>query len=529
MKKKIISIFLVSMLFLTGSMMITQGLVVKEKTKSNGEIGTLNNDAVTWQKTYNCDSGRHIIEINGGYIIASNKYINENDNYRDALLFKIDKQGNEQWSTVFDVQFSEGLYWVEEDIDGGYIATGWTYNDKTKNKDILVAKFSSQGDLRWTKIFDKEHEDYGFGIHALENGYIIFGNAKKSSSNEVLWIIKLTGTGILEWETTSDSTSVSHGREVRTTYDGNFIITGKQDSKPWLAKINSKGSLIWEQTYDIYGGGFSVIETIDGRYVIGGRTLSGNTVGGKQLLLITDSNGNLISQKEYEEYNNEIQAKYGIYCIAETNDGGFILFTEGETGHVTAIDWLLIKTDSNGNEIWRRPYEGLIHLGCSNDYSIHCEVTNDGGFIMIGLSGNSYQKTWIVKTDNNGHLSNTPFEPSIIGPSEGNKGENYEFTFFANDPDGHDVYYRVDFGHSEYANDEWVGPFNPGEEITVSYKWHIAGTYTISVTLYDSTLEYSETATMQITIKQGKSKDILFANLLERYLQKFPILRNLLK
>jgi len=62
-----------------------------------------------------------------------------------------------------------------------------------------------------------------------------------------------------------------------------------------------------------------------------------------------------------------------------------------------------------------------------------------------------------------------PAPPSIDGPTEGTAGEEYEFTFVSADPEGYDVYYYIDWGDGSY--EEWIGPFNSGQEISVSHTW----------------------------------------------------------
>ncbi len=526
MNKKLTSIFVMIMLLLTSSIMVVESISIEEKMKTRHDIETFDNGVVTWHLFQSGDT-RHVMEENDGYVLVGNKWMNKDNNWRDSFIIKLNKQGEEQWRTTFDYDYSESLYWVDKDIDGGYISTGYIYDKVTKDYDLYVAKFDSTGEFMWAESFDKANEDYGFGVYTDQSGYIVFGNAKTSDKVEQVWIFKISRKGSIIWEKLTNVDHNIHGREVRKANDGEYILTGTRNSRPWLAKIKPNGDTSWEKIYnDIDGGGVSVIQTSNGGYAIGGRILLEEDPYEIPVLIITDSNGNLRSTTQFEEKLNGVRLYGGgVACIDETSDGGLIIFTQGESGQVTALDWVLIKTDPEGNELWRRAFEGQINLSCSNDYSFYCETTNDGGIIMIGKTEGHM---WVVKTDSTGHLSQAPITPTINGPSEGYIDEEYTFTFDAVDPDGDQLYYRVHFGLSDYGNDEWVGPFTSGEEITISYDWALKGNYTIKLTLYDQTLEYSETATKEITINQGKSKNILFESLLERFLSNFPILNNLL-
>ena len=125
----------------------------------------------------------------------------------------------------------------------------------------------------------------------------------------------------------------------------NRLIFGSDDEDLLLTTINDAGNQTGERTFGGYGidRGYSIINTIDGGFIIIGFTESFNN-GNKDVWLIkTDSNGN-------EEWNQNIgtdRIDHGYY-VQQTNDGGFILtgYTDSEENN---DDILLIKTDHFGN------------------------------------------------------------------------------------------------------------------------------------------------------------------------------------
>ena len=70
-----------------------------------------------------------------------------------------------------------------------------------------------------------------------------------------------------------------------------------------------------------------------------------------------------------------------------------------------------------------------------------------------------------------------PYPPEITGPSEGDIGNEYEFTFVTTDPEGGDVYYYIDWDDGTYV--DWTGPHPSGQEVTVSHTWLKKGNFSI--------------------------------------------------
>ena len=132
----------------------------------------------------------------------------------------------------------------------------------------------------------------------------------------------------------------------------------------------------WNKTF---GGsnsenGVSVFQTNDNEYLLMGNTLSFGNGGSDVWLIKTDTNGNEIWNKTYggEGYDSAYSMDHtigdGIVIIGETNSYGF-----GPT------DILLIKTDENGNESWIKTYGGS-----ELDWGFSVKQTNDEGFILVG-------------------------------------------------------------------------------------------------------------------------------------------------
>ena len=125
-----------------------------------------------------------------------------------------------------------------------------------------------------------------------------------------------------------------------------------------------------------------------------------------------------------------------------------------------------------------------------------------------------------------------PERPDIDGKHLGFGGVEYEFTFVSIDPDGHDVYYRIDWDDDTLT--DWLGPYSSGEHITFNHSWNKKGDYWIkswAKDLYDGT---SGQGMHKIVVLTNKAKsttahrNIFSLKILKNLINRFPMISYLL-
>jgi len=115
-----------------------------------------------------------------------------------------------------------------------------------------------------------------------------------------------------------------------------------------------------------------------------------------------------------------------------------------------------------------------------------------------------------------------PDTPIIDGPTRGRPGITYYYNFTIDDDDGDSLMLLIDW--DDGTPQEWIGPFEPGQNITVEHSWEEKGTYVIRAIAKDI---YGELAVgeLMVTIPRNKATTYLWY---QWFLGQFPLLERLL-
>lgn len=335
-----------------------------------------------------------------GYVIAG--YTFSVGEGRDTWLIKTDAFGNEEWNR--SLGWDGYAYSVETTTDGGYIIAGAQKSDSVFAK---VVKTDPYGHRQWLKTYNGSGSSSWCESvrQTADDGYIIGAN----NSNNDAWLIKTDGSGDEEWSRTFDiEHQYGEGHEdtksVLQHNDGGYIIGGNSysfaENIVFLIKTDGFGNEEWRK---IFPGYTSPIEfckliehTSDGGYII-----TGGKGGEGAIIVKTDESGNI----EWSE-SLGVQGSGRAYCAQETSDGGYII--TGSIGYYTtgSAVWL-IKTDSDGKEIWSKIFGGSVLAGESGgDVGEWVVETNDGGYVIVGYTysyGAGNTDVWLIKTDSEGN------------------------------------------------------------------------------------------------------------------------------
>lgn len=357
--------------------------------------------SIVWEKNYGGSGNDTFASVqqtaDGGYILggytessANGDVTGTSNGSRDSWIVKIDATGAIVWQKNYGGSGLDDINSIEQTADGGYIFVGSTLSSASGNVtgtnkgnyDIWVVKLNSTGNITWQKNLGGSQSDLGYiAKQTSDGGYYVAGYTLSSVSGDV------TGT-----------------------------TKGGQDA--WVLKLDASGNILWQKLYG--GSGTESVYGIqlssDGGCTLAGFSsssasgdVSGTSKGGNDAwVLKLDSTGNIVWEKNYGGADVDIA-----YTIQETTDGGYVLggyTTSSNSGDIAgagkgSYDAWVLKLNNTGNLIWEKNFGGA-----GIDYSRILQPTSNGGFIFAGPTNSSSSgdvadaskggyDVWVVKID----------------------------------------------------------------------------------------------------------------------------------
>jgi hypothetical protein len=248
-----------------------------------------------------------------------------------------------------------------------------------------------------TQYFGGSYNDKGIAFCQINSDFYITGTTRSfGAGSEDIWIIKTNQDLKSEFNVEWGGIHYEIASDIIASSDNNIITTGASWDAPggrttvFLAKYDVLGNILWV-SYFGYGHNdyvYSVKESADGGYVITGINRAYGTMGAI-FLIKTDSNGVLLWQKFYDTNDKDIGMD-----VVECADSSFMILatTSSFFGKISnsseyirdnASLVILIKTDKNGNELWRKFYGGVEH-----DFAKKIILDGNNNYYFIGSSLN---------------------------------------------------------------------------------------------------------------------------------------------
>ena len=345
-------------------------------------------------------------------------------------------QSTIDWQKSFGGSLTDFAYSIQNTSDGGYIVGGTSYSndgDVTNNSglgDYWVVKISSTGIIEWQKSFGGTNDDIILSIkQTLDGGYIVVGETASNDGDVTdnnggidYWVVKLSSIGILEWQKSLGGSGYDSGRSIYPTVEGGYIVLGTSRSNDgdvtgnhgnrdyWVVKLSETGIIEWQKSLGGSDHDFarSIYPTVEGGYIVLGTTLSNDgditfNHGIRDYWVVKLSETGIIEwQKSLGGSDYDLA-----HSIQQTTDEGFIVggYSWSNDGDVSGnhgeSDYWIVKISPDGDLEWQKSLGGS-----EDDHAYSIQQTTDEGYIIAGssesingdVSGNHGERDfWIVK------------------------------------------------------------------------------------------------------------------------------------
>jgi len=269
---------------------------------------------------------------------------------------------------------------------------------------IYSWSFNTGKEFAWAKNFSLGYIVPSAVLKTADGGYILAGYASGATYSYAFWAVKLDALGNVLWQKAYDGFG-DFAFTVEQTSDGGYIIggtswqfgtSGSQDA--WIVKTDANGNPTWHKAYGTSLVGqriLSIEQTLDGGYIAAGYWYMSS--GTRAWVMKLSSTGSVTWQKSYGVGETE-----EAYSIKQTADGGYIFAGYSEITNIDSDAWV-VKLTSTGNITWQIVYGDLNVADQANDIV----QTSDGKYTFTGhtaSSGAGGSDVWVVHLDTDGSV-----------------------------------------------------------------------------------------------------------------------------
>jgi len=258
----------------------------------------------TYLGTPHDDHAGQVLETSDGGFILIGDQDNSGQGDSDIWLIKTNSQGDSLWTRSYGGTQSDQGYDILADEDGGFVLLGSTESQGNGGKDIWLFKIDVNGNEQWSHTYGNGSDDVGHSmIHTYDGGYMIrYVIESYGEGNTAVGLLRLGPNREEVWTRTIGGSKGIAGTSFQRISDDEYVMScslfdnGDNAYNAYLIKINDSGDILWDASFgDIENDkARSVIQTLDGGYAMVGSTNNfgnGDKFTSDLWLIKTDSKG----------------------------------------------------------------------------------------------------------------------------------------------------------------------------------------------------------------------------------------------
>jgi len=340
---------------------------------------------------------RAILTADGGLILLGERTGNYSTDNHDLWMIRLDTSGDTMWMMPVGKKSPGTSSILIPSPNGDYTVLYFLQSENTDDYHLVLARFSSSGDLQWNTSlartswkkaisllalpehsFSMSHYSFFQYLFGTFDGIVIRGKdfgglVWPEPCNRTEFVIQdyllgtddsITVTGeddyvVFDEEMPTEAPLIECDRVVTTlsasSIDGYYILIQLNSSDPessqsWLelARFDSSGDLTWNDEYNCerFASAVDLFPLTDGGVVVLGTTEKYEPVGSDIFLLVSDGKRENVWHKTYGSEGNE-----KAFAVVPWQSGGLLLLGTTSSGASGESDSLLYQLDAHGDVV----------------------------------------------------------------------------------------------------------------------------------------------------------------------------------
>jgi uncharacterized delta-60 repeat protein len=233
----------------------------------------------TWGGTLS-DSGYGVATDSSGniYIVGTTQSFSEG--LGDAFIVKYDSSGNQLWNRTWGGANWDSAQDVAVDSSGNAYLAGQTMSFSIGSYDTLLVKYDENGTQLWNRTWGGTGVDFAFGaaVDSSNDIYMSGGTSSFGATDRDILILKYDSDGNVLWNATWSEAGDDNANGIGLDPSGDVYLAGENyGSCPGLAdaiflKFDSSGTYQWNRRWG--GAGYEygygvVVDSSNNSYVAG--------------------------------------------------------------------------------------------------------------------------------------------------------------------------------------------------------------------------------------------------------------------